>query len=99
MSIMDLDSLSPVALVTQFIVEKRGKGHFVTRDEMTLIQGWLEHAQGNPDDVILVLEEILEKKIKQKDDRQKIISLLSIQKSVLKRLQEKSALLASGGAK
>jgi hypothetical protein len=56
MSLVDIDQLSPLALVSQYIAEVRGKASFLTRDEVGLVEKWLELAKGKPEPIILILE-------------------------------------------
>lgn len=94
MSLIDIEQLSPLALVTQYILETRGKGHFVTRDEAGLIQSWLNLANNEPEAVIVALEDILPKKVaKAAASNKKAVSLTGLNRSVIKRLSERNALI------
>lgn len=93
MSFLDIDNLSPLDLVTQYILEVRGRGHFVTREESTLIQAWLEIAGNQPEIVILALESILpERLIKAREANKKNVTMIGINKSVRKKLEDQKSL-------
>lgn len=94
MSLLDVDRLSPLDLVTQYILEIRGRGHFVTREESTLIQSWLELAGNRPEDLILILEEILPERLdKAKAANKKNVTMAGINRSVRKKLEDRRSLI------
>lgn len=66
MSLVDLDQLSPIAIVSQYITETRGKSSFLTRDDITLVEQWLYLSNGSPEPLLLILEEQLIKDGKSK---------------------------------
>lgn len=93
MSLLDVDQLSPLDLVTQYILEVRGRGHFVTREESSLIQTWLEIAGNQPEILILVLEGILpDRLVKARAAKQKNVTMAGINRSVRKQLEDRNLL-------
>lgn len=58
MTILDVDSLSSPDLIVQYVVECRGKGHFLPYADHQIIQEWLALAP-HPDHLLLVLAEVL----------------------------------------
>jgi hypothetical protein len=93
MSLIDYDSLSAVAVLSHYIVESKGFGHFLAREDVSIIEKWLTLANGNAEFVILQLEGILNKKIeRQKATGVKLISLKSIDKRVSKRIEDNKLL-------
>jgi hypothetical protein len=93
MSLLDIDSLSPLALVSQYYVEKRGTGHFLSREEISIIEHWILLADGNPNEVIVLLEEVLQKKLdKNRALGFKSFSAKSVDKKITKKLSEKQLL-------
>ncbi len=58
MSYVSLDNLSDVSLITQFIIEYRGRGHFLPYTEHKFITKWLDLA-GNTDNLLLILADIV----------------------------------------
>ena len=97
MSFVDLNQLSPLALVSQYILEARGSGHFVTREESSILSHWIELSAGSADDLILLLEDIFAKRTNAANQGAGIskISLRSLNRIVVKRLMNK-ALLKGG---
>lgn len=96
MSLMSLEQLTPLALVAQYICEVRGSSHFLTRDEMELVDQWLRLAHGKSEDVIVILDEVLVKKIQDKAQTSgKKVSMKSLHKTVTGRLEQRNALKGS----
>lgn len=93
MSFMDVDQLSPLDLITQYVLEVRGRGHFVTREESSVIQSWLDLAGNQPEIVILVLAEIFPDRLaKALAAKRKNVTMAGINRSVRKKLEERKAL-------
>ena len=94
MSFMDVDQLSSLDLVTQYILEVRGRGHFVTREESSVIQSWLDLAENKAEVVILVLEEIFPDRLaKALATNRKNVTMAGINRSVRKKLEDRKALV------
>lgn len=94
MSFMDVDQLSSLDLVTQYIMEVRGRGHFVTREETSVIQSWLDLAENKAEVVILVLEEIFPDRLaKALATNRKNVTMSGINRSVRKKLEDRKALV------
>jgi hypothetical protein len=95
MSIIDLNSMTPTGLVAQYVVELLGAGHCLSRDDVARVDRWLS-LSGSMDELLLVLDEILPKRIeKARIAGRKITSLALFNKVVQKRLSDRRAL--SGG--
>lgn len=58
MSYLHVDSLSDINIITQFVVEYRGRGHFLPYDEHRFISKWLTLA-GDCDSLLLILSDIV----------------------------------------
>ena len=56
---MSLDQFSPEGLVAQFICATKGNGHFLSPIDYGVIQRWLINSQGNPEPILLILEDQL----------------------------------------
>lgn len=96
MSLMDLNTMSPLAILTQYLSERRGACSFLTRDEMGLLTHWLRLSGGNVDELILIIEDVFEsKKNKTKrrpDNQNRRVSIKSLDRIVQTKLQEKLSL-------
>ena len=58
MSIFNIDSLSDRSLISQFILEKRGHGLCLSREEDQLVCRWLKDS-GSPDILLSLLDELI----------------------------------------
>ena len=88
MSIVDLDNLSPKALVAQFVIECRGQGTFLQYDDYQIIDEWVGIAP-DIDHLLLVLSDILPSYfLSQRSGTTKARSLKAARKKVLTKLQE-----------
>lgn len=58
MSYLPVDNLSNLNLITHFIIEYRGRGHFLPYDEHRFISKWLDLA-GDSDSLLLILSDIV----------------------------------------
>ena len=58
MSYIQLDGLSPEDLIVQYVVECRGKGHFLPYLDYQIIGEWLK-AASDPDELLVVLSDCL----------------------------------------
>lgn len=98
MSIIDVNEISDVGLVAQYVVELFGHGHFLSREDYSKIQNWLKLANST-DDLLLVLDDVLNKKIeKSRGAGKKVFSLSSIQKTVERRIMDQRSLLQGASA-
>jgi hypothetical protein len=89
MSFMHIDNLTPVALVTQYIVESKRQGPFLSREDIELIERWLTLASNKADTVILTLEPLVERRLKKiAEVGRGRLSLKSLDKSVTKNLTD-----------
>lgn len=95
MSLMDIDKLSPIGFVSQYIAEIKGSGHFLAREEVSIIEKWLELSRGCADDIVVVLDEILPKKLETaKAKGRKTFSIKSIDRLMSKHLKDRQLLKA-----
>lgn len=93
MSLVDLNSMSPLALLSQYVTETCGSTHFLTRDEVNVLEGWLRQSSGQCEEVILILEEVLPRKLEAlRDQTGKRVSMKSLNKLVVGRLEQRRAL-------
>jgi hypothetical protein len=93
MSIIDINQMSPLELVTQYVVETLGSGHCLSRDDVSRVEMWLQ-SSANPDELLLLLEDILPEKVaKAQMLGRKITSLSLVNKTVQKRLKERALLI------
>ena len=58
MSLVDLENLSPQELITQYVLECRGRGHCLPYDDYEVISYWLTLVD-DPDELLVTLSEIL----------------------------------------
>ncbi len=92
MSIVDLDSMTPAGLVSQYIVELLGAGHCLSRDDMARVDYWLS-LSASVDELLLVLDDVLPQRIdKARNSGRKITSLAWVHKTIQKRLSARRAL-------
>lgn len=88
MSIIDLDNLSPKALVAQYVIECRGQGTFLQYDDYQIIDEWVGLAP-DVDHLLLVLSDILPTYFSAKrSGASKSRSLKAARKKVVTKLQE-----------
>jgi len=57
-SLVDLDQLNDFELIAQYVVECRGKGHFLPYEDHDTIRQWIGQSQ-DADNLLLVLSEVL----------------------------------------
>ena len=90
MSRMDVDGLSPSGLVTQYVIECMGTGHFLPYEDNQLIETWIKAAP-TLDDLLLILSELLPPYFSsQGKKRPPPRSLKGIHAKVLKGLREQT---------
>ncbi len=58
MSFIPSDQLDGPNLIAQFIIEYRGRGHFLPYDDHQLLKKWIAQA-GNVDELLLILSDIV----------------------------------------
>jgi hypothetical protein len=58
MSYMNPDHLQGPALIVQYVIDLRGKGHFLPYDEHLILKKWLTAAT-DVDDLLLILADLL----------------------------------------
>jgi len=95
MSLVDLNSLTDSGVVTQYVIELMGAGHFLSRDDQSRIHRWLLQC-ASPDELLLILDEILPARIeKAREAGKKVFSLSSIGKTVDKRIKDRRSLVGA----
>ncbi len=93
MSIIDINEVSEYMLVSQYVVELFGAGHFLSRDDYMRIERWLL-LSGSSDELLVVLEDLLPRRVeKAREKGKKLFSLSSINKAVEKRLNDRTAMV------
>ena len=92
MSIIDITGMTSSSLVAQYVVELLGKGHFLSRDDYSRVEAWLQMA-GSADELLLVLEDVLPERIqKSRDEGRSVFSLSSVKKTVERRLNDRRSM-------
>lgn len=92
MSLIDVNSLTDSGLVSQYVVDVLGHGHFLSRDDQARITRWLSKCE-SADDLLLILSEILPERVEKARDRgKKVFSLASIGKAVDRRIETRIAM-------
>jgi len=87
-SIIDLDKLTPQALVAQFVIECRGQGTFLQYDDYQIIDEWVSSTP-DTDTLLLILSEVLpEYFLARNGVRAKARSLKAARKKVLSRIRK-----------
>lgn len=90
MSFVDLDSLSPSALIAQYVLECRGQGHALPYSDYHVIEEWLD-AAGDADELLLVLSETLPEHYEaDRCSGRKPRPLAAMRKRILQRLRERA---------
>lgn len=87
MSYSDLSKANATELVSQYIIEYRGKGHFLPYQDYNIIRSWLKRVHSS-DDLLLVLSEIIPEYYQKHADKTHPPSLAKIRKQVERRLRE-----------
>lgn len=90
MSLMDLDRLSKAEFISQFILDRRGRGLFLAYGEYEYIEQWLELAGQDENKLLIVLNDILPEQATQ----QRPLPLKVFHKKVSTRLRETKLPLA-----
>jgi hypothetical protein len=60
MGFMDLNKVSKSELVAQFIIERRGRGLFLSYPDYQLIGSWLKASENDVEKVIFILSQLLQ---------------------------------------
>jgi len=92
MSFMDLNVMTPLAILAQYVAEVK-KSVFLTRDELELLNQWLQLSHGDVDSVILILEDTLDRRkryVKNGTDEMsgKLPSIKALNKTMVSKLSE-----------
>ena len=69
MSFYDLSKLSNEELIAQFILEIKGAGAFLSHSDYKIIDGWLKVSENDPDLILFLLNEEVEKRAKDKNPK------------------------------
>ena len=88
MSYLDLDKLSPVDLIVQYVLECRGAGLFLPYQDYQVIEEWLA-AASDADALLLVLADVLPPFFEPKT-QSKPRSLSGCRRLVLSRLKDQA---------
>lgn len=56
---MNLEELTPEELIARYIIEVRGKGHFLAYEDHDILKNWVSLAGGSSDKLLLILSDIL----------------------------------------
>lgn len=86
MTILNLEAMSNHDLILNYILECRGRGHFLPYQDYQIIDEWIR-ASPSMDMLLLVLSEILPPFFQKYESRQRF-SLKGIEKKVLQRLRD-----------
>ncbi|MFK7824023.1 MAG: hypothetical protein AB8G05_07700 [Oligoflexales bacterium] len=62
MGYMDLEQLSSSELVSQFILERQGRGPCLPYKDHSLVQAWLEASKYDVDRLLLILSDLIPEK-------------------------------------
>ena len=97
MSIVSLDILTNSGVVTQYVVELLGAGHFLSRDDHARIERWLTQCS-SPDELLLILDDVLPARLeKARLKGKKVFSLAAIGKTVERRIKDRRGLVGVVG--
>ena len=58
MSLINHDDLDDIGVLSHYIIQLRGSGHFLPYDDYALLEKWLKEA-GDLDSLLVILSEIL----------------------------------------
>jgi hypothetical protein len=85
-ALVDLDKLSPVALIAQFVLEHRGEGQVLPYTDYAIIEEWVA-ASASPDDLLVILSDLLPAHFSPEQRRgSKPRSLKALRRKVLKKV-------------
>ena len=80
---MNLDELTPEELIARFIIESKGRGHFLAYEDHDIVKNWVKAAESDTDRLLLILDDILPKYFK----KSKAGRLAGVNKLVLSKLK------------
>ncbi len=87
MSLVSYEDLNPEQLISQYVLECRGKGNMIALNDHYIISEWLKAAPSS-DKLLLVLADILPEYFAKRADKSQPPSLKGLQKKVLKKLKD-----------
>lgn len=90
MSFVPLKQLEGQSLIAHYIIEQRGRGHFLPYDEHRLIGRWLKAAGNDVDVLLLVLSDIVPAFYEKASARSQPPSLLILDRKVSKILEARN---------
>lgn len=94
MTLLNLDALGPAELISQYVIQLRGKGHTLPYDDYEFINQWLNTGIDS-EQLLLVLSDILPELYENEDSAKRIpSSLRKVHKRVMKKIQH--CLMLSG---
>ena len=82
---MDLEQLSSSELVSQFILERQGRGPCLPYKDHGMVQSWLEASKNDVDRLLLILSDLIPEKKKTGTERP--LPLKVYHKRIIERLQ------------
>ncbi|NRA45837.1 MAG: hypothetical protein HRU09_12845 [Oligoflexales bacterium] len=85
MGYMDLDQLSSNELVSQFILERQGRGLCLPYKDLSLVQTWLQASNHDVNRLLLILSDLIPEKAKALNERP--LPLKVYHKRILERLK------------
>lgn len=85
MGFMDVDQLSSSELISQFILERQGRGLCLPYKELTLVQSWLEASNHDVDRLLLILSDLIPEKERAINERP--LPLKVYHKKIIERLK------------
>jgi hypothetical protein len=85
MSVLDIDNMQGLDLITHYVLECRAKGHFLPYTDHEIITRWLA-AAGNSDQLLVILSDILPEFYSKTPSRPRSLKLVN--KKVLRRINE-----------
>lgn len=89
MSFVDLDKLSPEDLILHYVLECRGRGHFLPYSDYQIIDDWLK-VSPDADELLLVLSDVLPSFFQGDGKRDAPRSLGGANRRVLRRLKDRA---------
>ena len=75
-------------IITDYIIENRGQGHFLPYDDYDVIDSWLVESNHNTEQLLLILSEIIPNFFLSYSKSNKPPSLKKIEKKILKKIRE-----------
>lgn len=91
MSFYDIDTAHPQDLIVSYILDLTRQGCFLPYGDYHIVGEWLERVEGNTDELLLVLSEVLPKYFAVNSLKQgRFRSLAGVRKLVLSRLESRA---------